>query len=91
MTGELVSPARELVEGFVLTLGEGAKTAKTAKTYRSACERFAGWLVATEGPAAGPEAVTLAAVAAYEAQLRARGMAEATVRKDRSAPRCPNP
>ncbi len=85
VAGELVSPAHELVEEFVLTLGEGAKAAKTTRTYRGACERFAGWLVATAGPAAGPEAVTLTAVAAYEAQLRSRGLAEATVRKDRSA------
>lgn len=85
VAGELVSPAHELVEEFVLTLGEGSKAAETAKTYRGACVRFAGWLVAREGPGAGPEAVTLAALAAYEAELRARGLAEATVRKDRSA------
>ena len=30
VAGELVSPALELVEEFVLTLGEGAKVAKTA-------------------------------------------------------------
>lgn len=85
LIGELVSPAHELVEEFVLTLGEGAKVAKTAKTYRSACERFAAWLVATRGPLAGPEQLTLQTIAAYEAELRARGLAEATVRKDRSA------
>ena len=85
VAGDLVSPAHELVEEFVLTLGEGAKAAKTAKTYRSACERFAAWLVATDGPLAGPEAVTLKAIATYEAELRAHGLAEATVRKDRSA------
>ena len=83
VAGELVSPAQELVEEFVRTLGEGAKVAKTAKTYRSACERFAAWLVATQGSLAGAEAVTLGAIAAYEAELRSRGLAEATVRKDR--------
>ena len=85
VAGELVSPAHELVEEFVLTLGEGAKAAKTAKTYRSACERFVAWLVATHGPLAGPEAITLKAIASYEAELRRHVRAEATVRKDRSA------
>ena len=69
----------------MLTLGEGAKVAKTARTYRSACERFARWLVEADGALAGPEAMTLEAIASYEAELRARGLAEATVHKDRSA------
>ena len=85
LAGELVSPAHELVEEFVLTLGEGAGARKTARTYRSACERFAAWLVATEGPQAGAASLSLPALAAYEAELRARGLAEATVRKERSA------
>jgi len=82
--GELVSAAAELVATFSLSLGP-ASSAETVRTYRGACERFVAWLVAAVDPMAGPEDLTLANIAAYEAALGEGGLAEATIRKDRSA------
>ncbi len=82
--GELVSAAAELVATFSLSLGP-ASSAETVRTYRGACERFVTWLVAAVGPMAGPEDLTLANIAAYEAAMGEGGLAEATIRKDRSA------
>jgi len=86
--GELVSPARELVDVFTLALGSAggaAASAQTVRTYRGACERFCAWLVVVVGPAAGPAQLTLGRIGQYEERLRAGGLSEATVRKERSA------
>ncbi|MDQ3647101.1 MAG: tyrosine-type recombinase/integrase [Actinomycetota bacterium] len=86
--GELISPAHELVEVYAAALGSrgpGASSAHTARTYRGACERFAGWLVARAGAGAGAEELTLGRIGEYEDALRALGLSEATIRKDRSA------
>ena len=88
VSGELVSPAHELVATYVAALGSagpGASSAHTARTYRGACERFAGWLVGRVGPMAGPGDLTLARIGEYEDLLRAAGRSEATIRKERSA------
>jgi integrase/recombinase XerD len=79
--GELVSPTSELVDTFCLT----RQKTSTAATYRSSCGRFASWLVDRHGPRAGPDAITVAALAAYQQQLRDAGASELTVRKDRAA------
>ena len=81
---ELVAPVDELVATFVQSLGTSG-SAQTARTYRGACGRFVVWLVDREGPMAGPEALTLASVAAYEEALAEVGLALGTIRKDRSA------
>lgn len=83
VVGELVSPADELVAMFVLSLGEGNE--QTVRTYRGACERFVGWLVDRVGSTAGPGDLSIGQIAAYEAELRAAGLSDATIRKDRSA------
>jgi hypothetical protein len=75
--GELLSPALELVDTFCLT----RQKTSTAATYRSSCGRFASWLVDRHGPRAGPDAITVAALAAYQQQLRDAGASEFTVRK----------
>jgi integrase/recombinase XerC len=81
---ELVSPAEELVATFAQSLGT-AGSRETVRTYTGACERFGAWLVEREGPSVGPEALTLANVAAYEEALAGVGLSLATIRKDRSA------
>jgi site-specific recombinase XerD len=88
LRGELVSPAHELVEIYTAALGSsaaGASSAHTVRTYRGACERFSGWLVAVAGPGAGAKELTLARIGQYEDALRGGGRSEATVRKERSA------
>ena len=55
--GELVSPLEPLVQAFVATLADAPQT---QRTYARACARFLVWL----GPEAGPQALTLATMAA---------------------------
>ena len=81
--GELVSPLEPLVAAFVATLADAPQT---QRTYARACARFLVWL----GPEAGPQALTLATMAAYQAHLAdpdadGRRRSSATVRKDRAA------
>jgi integrase/recombinase XerC len=78
VSGELVAPAEELVDAFVVTL---VASPQTQRTYARACKRFVRWL----GPLAGPEDLTAASVARYHAHLVAGGRSTATVRKDRAA------
>lgn len=63
-----------------------ADAPQTQRTYARACAGFLGWL----GPKVGPEGLTLATMAAYQAHLAApdaagRRRSSATVRKDRAA------
>jgi len=91
VAGELVSPARELVDTFVTALGspqKGVASAQTVRTYRGACERFCAWLVTEVGPSAGPQHLTLERIGRYEERLRAGGRSEATIRKERAAIAC---
>ena len=79
----LVSPLEPLVGAFVATLADAPQT---QRTYARACAWFLTWL----GPEAGPGALTLATMAAYQAHLAApavdgRRRSSATVRKDRAA------
>ena len=62
LTGELVAPADELVNGFAATL---VARPQTQRTYERACRRFARWL----GPLAGPEDLTAANLSRYHAHL----------------------
>jgi site-specific recombinase XerD len=78
VTGELVAPADELVDAFVLTL---VASPQTQRTYQRACRRFTRSL----GLLAGPEDLTAANVAAYHAALVRAGLASSTVKKERAA------
>jgi integrase/recombinase XerD len=80
VTGQLVSPAAELVELFCGTLERDT----TRATYRSACTRFVAWLRDRLGPAVGPESLTLDELAAYQREL-AEERSPFTVRKERAA------
>jgi hypothetical protein len=82
-TGELVGELETIAAAFVATL---ADVEQTQRTYRQACARFLAWLE----PGAGPEALTLHTLAAYQAHLAApdldgRRRSSATVRKHRAA------
>lgn len=83
LVGELVAPLEPLVDAWAATLIDAPQT---QRTYRQAGRRFLAWL----GPDAGPEALTLNTMAAYQAHLAAprpdgRRRSSATIRKDRAA------
>ncbi len=65
--------------------GRGRRARTRRAPTAAPCERFAGWLVARAGAGAGAEELTLGRIGEYEDALRALGLSEATIRKDRSA------
>lgn len=65
LAGELVAPLEPLVDAWAATLIDAPQT---QRTYRQAGRRFLSRL----GPDAGPEALTLHTMAAYQAHLAAR-------------------
>lgn len=82
-TGELVPTLEPLVTAWVATLSDAPQT---QRTYRQASARFLAWL----GPKAGPDALTLHTMAAYQAHLAKPGpdatrRSSATIRKERAA------
>lgn len=81
--GELVGELEPLAAAWIATRADAPQT---QRTYRQAARRFLVWL----GPEAGPEALTLHTMAAYQAHLAAprpdgRRRSSATIRKERAA------